>query len=172
MLSERERAGLPGSISQCCWPDWGLDISHPRPTNSSSPALRDLRAECWLISVYATFLPPIGLGQDTSFAKETGYRKVPQRIPWCCVCMCSFVDCRPLIFLVMINGLFWLTWIWFPLLSYLIVLYFFHFLKFYWSIVDLPFSDNDCCFHKNLVPFDNPALFVSLSLKQLICYLS
>ena len=70
-----------------CWvgawllPPWHTDSFLPAPC---------VRAKCRLVSVWGIFDLLIGLRQDTLFACGTGYREVPQRVPWCCVCACSY----------------------------------------------------------------------------------
>jgi len=70
------------------------------------------------------FDPPIGIRQNASSVWGTDFREGEQVLGKCPeephgVCMYSHCLITGLLFLVMIDGLFCVNWIWFPILSYL-----------------------------------------------------
>ena len=81
-----------------------------------------MRAECWLVSAWGIFDLLIGLRQDTSSAPGTAWlwersSPLPPRVPLQ-ACLFSYCLTAGILFSVILNGLFSLTQVWLPILSY------------------------------------------------------
>lgn len=120
---------LISSYSTCVW---GPQFSHPMPTNFScpSPPAMCVRAECHLISVWRHVLTFLLVWGRCSSAWGTGYREVlseehasfiqgSSKDHTFCVQVWLYCLITCLLFSVMINGLFQITWVYFPIPPYL-----------------------------------------------------